>query len=309
MQRECARYVNMRFAPYPPSNIVTAPATGGPAGVGSAISSSRPEFLAPGPSTGPPHVVDDVWPLVGPSVTETHPSSKLGILDTDTTTRDIVDGVGIVELYASLRQGQSVRQWYLQHSRQLANIDVRRFITFGIIKGFLYRVHKYAYATGEPAPPPPPPKPHTTNNNLAPLSFSSASRSGGTKSPYAASVIDDTALVTPPLSVGNSRPVSEQGDGHSRNASASFHSGTGSGTGTAHPNANANAQGSLARSGAPASLFDDEEEDDPEIDKTLSKYLDGMHCFDQICTELEVSEKELTARLKRCPGEVLILHR
>lgn len=52
-----------------------------------------------------------------------------------------------------------------------------------------------------------------------------------------------------------------------------------------------------------------EEEEDDIDDKTLSKYLDGMHCFDQICTELEISERELTARLKRFPGEVLILHR
>ena len=44
-------------------------------------------------------------------------------------------------------------------------------------------------------------------------------------------------------------------------------------------------------------------------DRTLTKYLDGMHCFDEICTELEVSEKELTARLKRYPGEVVIINR
>lgn len=53
----------------------------------------------------------------------------------------------------------------------------------------------------------------------------------------------------------------------------------------------------------------DGEEDDFIDDKSLAKYLDGMHCFDQICTELEVSERELTARLKRYPGEVLIIHR
>jgi hypothetical protein len=44
-------------------------------------------------------------------------------------------------------------------------------------------------------------------------------------------------------------------------------------------------------------------------DRVLERYLDGTHCFDQICTELELSERELTARLKRYPGEVLILHR
>ena len=52
----------------------------------------------------------------------------------------------VMDLYLSLRQGLSLREWCLSHSSQLANIDVRRFITFGIIKGFLYRVHRYAVA-------------------------------------------------------------------------------------------------------------------------------------------------------------------
>ena len=30
----------------------------------------------------------------------------------------------------------------------LASVDVRRFITFGVIKGFLYRVHRYVFLTG-----------------------------------------------------------------------------------------------------------------------------------------------------------------
>jgi len=52
----------------------------------------------------------------------------------------------VIDLYTSLRQGLSLRDWCLSHSLQLANVDIRRFITFGIIKGFLYRVHKYALA-------------------------------------------------------------------------------------------------------------------------------------------------------------------
>lgn len=51
------------------------------------------------------------------------------------------------------------------------------------------------------------------------------------------------------------------------------------------------------------------EEEEIVDDKTLGKFLDGLHFFDQICTELEVSERELTTRLKRFPGEVLIFHR
>lgn len=44
-------------------------------------------------------------------------------------------------------------------------------------------------------------------------------------------------------------------------------------------------------------------------DETVGRYLNGQCCFDEICTELEISEKELEARIKRWPGEVQIIHR
>ena len=46
-------------------------------------------------------------------------------------------------LYCSLTQGQSVKDWYIQHTEQLRNIDVRRFINFGVTRGLIYRVHTY----------------------------------------------------------------------------------------------------------------------------------------------------------------------
>ncbi|KAF3925326.1 hypothetical protein ABW20_dc0108754 [Dactylellina cionopaga] len=49
----------------------------------------------------------------------------------------------ILELYTSLRQGLSVGEWSLENAERLKDVDVRRFIQFGIIKGFLYRVQKY----------------------------------------------------------------------------------------------------------------------------------------------------------------------
>lgn len=57
-----------------------------------------------------------------------------------------IDGLKLVELYASLRQGQSLRAWCMERADVVRAIDVRRLITFGVIKGFLYRVHKYAYS-------------------------------------------------------------------------------------------------------------------------------------------------------------------
>ncbi|RAL00432.1 nitrogen permease regulating protein NPR2 [Aspergillus ibericus CBS 121593] len=289
MQQECARYVNTIFA----SPISAASAA-----------------LAPG---YPPHYDPDaVWPPVGdpfttsstseitipsrspsrtpspspsaatiPSSSRTTSPAPATATDDDataTTTHptelQLVDGVGIVELYASLKQGQSIKQWYLQHSRKLAHIDIRRFITFGIIKGFLYRVHKYAYATGNPAPPLKSSHYHHASTTFhSPSGPSSRGPGTGANSPYASSAGDDPA------------PIVQ-------------HEGTGLPT-------------SVYSGSRPATIvtIEGEEEEDDIDDKTLSKYLDGMHCFDQICTELEISERELTIRLKRFPGEVLILHR
>lgn len=117
MQAECARYVNTAFEPSRVDN-----ATASAEAVGSFKSGSVGANIA-GPRD------EDIWPR--------------------TTDDDIVDGVSIVLLFARLSQGLTVREWYLQNSTLLANIDVRRFITFGVIKGFLYRVHRYAFQTNQ----------------------------------------------------------------------------------------------------------------------------------------------------------------
>lgn len=38
-------------------------------------------------------------------------------------------------LYRSLNQGQSIKEWYVQHKHLLTNIDIRRFINFGVLRG------------------------------------------------------------------------------------------------------------------------------------------------------------------------------
>lgn len=112
MQAECAKYVNTAFEPARQDN-----------GIGSlnAPDSFKSSIAA---TTS---LEDDFWPL--------------------NANGDMVDGVGIVQLFANLRQGLTVRDWYMANSSMLANIDLRRFITFGVIKGFLYRIHRYAIQT------------------------------------------------------------------------------------------------------------------------------------------------------------------
>ena len=141
-----------------------------------------------------------------------------------------LSGTQLAELYLSLRQGLSVKSWCMEHADAVGRIDVRRFITFGVIKGFLYRVHKYALAT-------------------------STHRSGS-----------------------------------KRSAKANF--------------------------GRPGRREEQRREKEKEKEKVggeteavdLGEYLDGTHCFDEICTDLMISEKELTARLKAW-GDVQIICR
>ncbi|KAJ5466395.1 Nitrogen permease regulator 2 [Penicillium desertorum] len=287
MQLECARYINLRFAPHPPtgpSSLSPPTLIPNPSAHGSTSDSTGTAPLSSSltdPSSSLTREesrfdAEEIWPLLG---ADEDPSTSTSTSPTTPNTLHkpaIVDGAALVELYASLKQGQSVKQWYAAHSRSLANIDIRRFITFGVIKGFLYRVHKYACATSQPAPPP-------RASSFTPTALSSRGTTGN-NTPYAVSSVSEDA----PISAATRR-------GSSRERAGSVVSGGRNGNGNG--------------SGGPPSAFWEEEEQEEVGDEVLAKYLDGTHCFDQICTELEMSERELTARLKRYPWEVLIIHR
>lgn len=292
MQQECARYCNTRFAPVPIRK--TPSGVGGPPETSASHSDTAAVFGS--------HrfEIDEIWPLMGTA----DGAEGGGHKDSEAAKRQIVDGVGIVELYANLRQGQSVKQWYAQHSQQLANIDVRRFITFGIIKGFLYRVHKYAYG----------PKPENFTllgaaSRAAATSMSSVK--GGIAPPTAPSAAVDASATT-------SRENSVYMDGNDEHLVGDHH----------HAMMIPSHNGSAATRSNPttaATSFDeidvgndndDDEDDDDQrqqrtflLTRSLEKYLDGQHCFDEICTELQISERELATRLKKVPWEIHIIHR
>ncbi|RMZ85777.1 hypothetical protein DV737_g366, partial [Chaetothyriales sp. CBS 132003] len=194
MQRECARYVNLKHT------------------------EAREEAVALDERRGQE---EDVWPL--------------------TSKGQAIDGVSIVQLFANLRQGLTVREWYAMNADLLVNVDVRRFITFGVIKGFLYRVHRYAIKTGKGRVD----GDIATRQTLLPRSMSSE------------------AHLTERYKAGESKKQKNDGDG-------------------------------------------------PSTDITmLLPYLDGTHCFDEICTNLEISERELMLKLanRRELGEVVTICR
>ncbi|GJN70297.1 tumor suppressor candidate 4 [Purpureocillium lilacinum] len=53
----------------------------------------------------------------------------------------------LIKLMTTLSPGKSIREWIHAHQENgfdvLTYVDVRRFVQFGVIKGCLYRVHKY----------------------------------------------------------------------------------------------------------------------------------------------------------------------
>lgn len=212
MQRECARYVNKSFAVMEGSIVMKS--------VDGRNSHSQLQ-VQPFASTE-----KDVWPRNGRGET--------------------LDGVAIVQLFTALRQGLTVRAWYGENSNMLANIDMRRFITFGVIKGFLHRVHRYAIATG-----------------LAKERGKSSTQSGRRARKMAA-----------PRSMSSELHIAED-DQHA----------------------------------TPYGRDASDDEDEDMTDSQLAHFLDGTHCFDEICTEFEVSEAKLVDRIRRYPLEVVLINR
>ncbi|KAG9607106.1 NPR2-domain-containing protein, partial [Aureobasidium melanogenum] len=122
MQEECRRYIVTPHSPF--KNSIS----------GSSSSTTNP---SQGPSSSFNHSTS--------FLSRNHKSSNLNPSSGNTSPQP-PSRATILHLYASLRQGLSLRDWCLAHASSLAYIDVRRFITFGIIKGFLYRSHRYAIA-------------------------------------------------------------------------------------------------------------------------------------------------------------------
>ncbi|KAF5389804.1 hypothetical protein D9757_003726 [Collybiopsis confluens] len=55
----------------------------------------------------------------------------------------IPDWPKLLHLYSRLKPGRTVLEWMEEYDVQKLGIDVRRFMSFGVIKGFLRRVHRY----------------------------------------------------------------------------------------------------------------------------------------------------------------------
>jgi hypothetical protein len=201
----------------------------------------------------------------------------------------------LITLYTSLRQGLTLKSWVLSNLDLLSGIDIRRFITFGIIKGFLYRVHKYAFATATSLPPAPP----TSLQTSAAPSTSNLRDS-------------DTATIR-----GNGHnPSASNTHAHAQHPSFAVHRPSIASTASLNPHlANTHHHHhhqapSVSRHQNMKDMDELINERERESGLQLIRFLDGMHCFDEICSELSLPEKIVEGKI-RGVGEGLgvVIHR
>ncbi|KAI6822691.1 hypothetical protein KC340_g9781 [Hortaea werneckii] len=177
----------------------------------------------------------------------------------------------IVDLYRSLSPGLPLRDSVLAHGTKLKHLDIRRLITYGVIKGFLRRVHKYALAISSNIP-----------QSQSVLSFPGASPSKGLPRSNEDVVRElDRAWRKAALSSGWSTPPSEP-------PQMASHDGA-----TTH-----------------GSVESTEDVKQREVDEKLRGFLDGTHCLDEVCITVRMSEKRVLERLRSGRfGEVIIFNK
>ncbi|KAI1827107.1 nitrogen permease regulator 2-domain-containing protein [Xylaria intraflava] len=195
----------------------------------------------------------------------------------------------LIKLMTTFCVGRSVMEWVRLHQESgldvLRHVDVRRLVQFGVVKGLLYRVHKYAVskqylallATGR--------RPgiglglrgRKGNNNNNSSSSNSSNKSSSKKGKVA--IAEDDALEMKMTSRELNNLKRQEGDGAG----------------------NEDDMGTEAESDG---------DDAARTRRRMLPYLDGQHCFDQIITEQNLADAEIMQRLK-CfdPGDVAVLYR
>ncbi|WFC93726.1 Nitrogen permease regulator 2 [Malassezia brasiliensis] len=225
-------------------------------------------------------------------------------------------------MYSKLEPGRTLYEWADELGECAQRVDIRRFVTFGIIKGFLRRIHRYptlVYASEDRTAEVEADWPRRNAEVIAPTSFASAIQ-------YASSASARSAVSSWLQFAGASAiPVSSSDMMHSDHDSLFSLSTSAraevprrsalesrpSARATAHrPTATAIDVASLAYGAAePASLRDElgwsrtplrspRTSVSIPIPPELPGLLDGLHCDDELCVRFGVSWSELNRMLQ-----------
>ncbi|PKI83978.1 Npr2p [Malassezia vespertilionis] len=222
-------------------------------------------------------------------------------------------------LYAALQIGRTVQEWAEEMPEWTQCIDIRRFITFGVLKGFLRRLHRYPYLvhpnedyTAEVESE----WPRRNTEVIAPTSALSATMHAGAPSARNAAsswlwFMGETPNASnTPLDVpsGDSAPFMSaflRGETYARSAARTARGPRR--TAPHRPTATAvdvakiayDAVGArVSRSGACTRSKCGERDVSVPVPTDLPALLDGMHCDDELCVRFSVSWSELLLMLQ-----------
>lgn len=229
------------------------------------------------------YIVTPHSPFAAASAASTTPKHKSSNLNPSsaTSTPPPPSRATVLKLYASLRQGLPLRDWCLLHAHDLAYIDIRRFVTFGVIKGFLYRSHRYAIAlrAADTAADAAAAEKALAARRAEEMAWRKAAMSSGWRTP----VLETGA---PALDGGFGGVVARVGDkdqDREKEGKAEVEEGK-------LPGAEELGRGrSLA-------------------DRFLARYLDGCRCLDEVCSDTGMGEREAVRKLRGL-GDVVFVNR
>lgn len=234
----------------------------------------------------------------------------------------------LVRLYASLCLGRTVKEWLAVHASQgfavLNYVDVRRFIQFGVIKGLVYRVHRYPVSAAEMKGEKVVYRDVVEEKGQPKVKDGTAEEQGKVQLQYEAST---TQSESPSVqsssfqSISSATPTLTAHKHDSPTASRQSLSMSILDSLNLSPNLSfqipKTSQPSFSpppKNSTPSPEIDRNEEDErsglklgPEI---LAGSVDGLHCFDQITADFNTGDEKILGLLKRFPkGDVDVIYR
>ncbi|KAI1818316.1 nitrogen permease regulator 2 [Poronia punctata] len=209
----------------------------------------------------------------------------------------------LVRLMTTFCVGRSVMEWVRLHQESgfdvLRHIDVRRLVQFGVVKGLLYRVHKYAVSK-------------SYLSFLATGRRSGLEQEGKRRAPNSRTT--SSLSTTTSASKRNGKEAEDDGlemkISSRRKYNIKIQDADGGGEVDLTEPFGGDADSFVADETGKEGDVNGEDGDDGKTRKTMRRYADGCHSFDQIITEQNLTDAEIMQKLKRFePGDVAILYR
>ncbi|ETP30888.1 hypothetical protein, variant 2 [Phytophthora nicotianae P10297] len=189
----------------------------------------------------------------------------------------------IFALYCSVQPSLRMSDFCVVYSESLTFIDVRRFITFGLIHGFLRRVHRYPICIDRNLPGSSPPQQQQTQQ---PQQQPQQQQGGQQKSrPYALSTNSPSLSGMNPISAA---PTSTQPGGVGANGVSGNGAGASNGAGGNVASLTSSKRALVSKAN--------------QLEKDVLRMMDGGHHTDEICSKFLLRYTDVESTIQMTPN-------